>query len=60
MNFTDKKVSVKQAIAILAKSGIEIDDNEAMVAIEFLYLMAKNQNSEDKETVPKPRGESEL
>ena len=54
MNFTDKKVSVKQTIAILAKSGIEVDDNEAAVSIEFLYLMAKNQNREDKETVPKP------
>ena len=54
MNFTDKKVSVKQTIAILAKSGIEVDDNEAAVIIEFLYLMAKNQNREGKETVPKP------
>jgi len=53
-------VSVKQAIAILAKSGIEVDDNEAAVIIDFLYLMAKIRNIKDKETVSKPLGENEL
>lgn len=42
MNFIDKKVSVGGAIAILAKNGIEVDDEEAAVILDFLYLMAKN------------------
>lgn len=60
MNFIDKKVSVRQAIAILAKGGIEVDDNEAMVIVDFLYLMAKNQKKEEKEKTPKPQRENEL
>ncbi len=38
MNFTDKKVSIKRAIAILVKNGIEVDDDEATVIVDFLYL----------------------
>ena len=41
MNFVDKKISVKQAIALLAKSGIQVDGNEATVILNFLYLIAK-------------------
>ncbi len=42
MNFIDKKVSVNRAIAILAKNGIQVDDEETAVILDFLYLMAKN------------------
>ncbi|MFT3949133.1 MAG: hypothetical protein QM763_19365 [Agriterribacter sp.] len=42
MNFIDKKVSVKKAIAILAKNNINVDDDEAAVILDFLYLLAKN------------------
>jgi hypothetical protein len=41
MNFVDKKISVKRAIALLAKNGIQVDDNEATVILNFLYLIAK-------------------
>jgi len=53
MNFTDKKVSVKRAITILAKNGIEVDDDEATVIVDFLYLMAKNYKKEGEEKTPK-------
>lgn len=59
MNFTDKKVSVRRAITILAKNGIEVDD-EATVIVDFLSLMAKNQTKEKMEKTPKPKGEIEL
>jgi len=60
MNFTDKKVSVRRTITILAKNGIEVDDDEAMVIVDFLYLMAKNHTKEKIEKTPKPQGEIEL
>lgn len=42
MNFIDKKVSTKQIIEILKREGIYVDDEEATVILDFLYLMAKN------------------
>jgi predicted amino acid-binding ACT domain protein len=44
MNFIDKKTSVKQAMSILAKNGIQVNDTEASVILEFLYIIAKNYN----------------
>lgn len=58
INFTDKKISVGRAIAILAKNGIKIDDDEARVIVDFLYLMAKNQKvwgREDAKTLRRNR-----
>ncbi len=43
MNFIDKKVSTKQAIEILAHHDIYVDDDEAAVILDLLYLMSKNQ-----------------
>lgn len=60
MNFTDKKVSVKRAIAILAKNGIEVDNDEATVIVDFLYLMAKNYKKYGEEKMRKLKGEIEL
>ncbi|MCD0489968.1 hypothetical protein LPB86_17125 [Pedobacter sp. MC2016-14] len=50
MNYTDKKISDKRAIAILAKNGIQVDDEEAVIILEFLYLVSKNlsKNKEEK------------
>lgn len=42
MNFIERTISVKRAISILAKSGIEVDEKEADVILDFLYLIAKN------------------
>ncbi|NML71515.1 PTS sugar transporter subunit IIBC [Chryseobacterium sp. RP-3-3] len=53
MNFNDKKVSVERAIAILAKNGIQVDDAEVAVILDFLYLMSKNYNKpKDKASKP--------
>ena len=48
MNFIDRKVSVNRAIGMLAKSGIEVDDGEAAVILDFLYLMSKNRNKSEE------------
>ncbi len=53
MNFINKKVSIKQAITTLAKNGIEIDDDEAIVILDFLYLMSKNCNKPKEGKTPK-------
>ena len=42
MNFIDKRVSTKQAIEILTQNGIHVDEDEAAVILDFLYLMSKN------------------
>ena len=42
MNFVERKVSVKRTISILSKNGIEVDEQEAGVILDFLYLIAKN------------------
>mgnify|MGYP006318460175 CR=1 FL=1 len=44
MNFTDKKVSIRRAIAILARNGIEVDDDEANV----IGIMYKTCGVEEK------------
>nr|WP_067062636.1 hypothetical protein [Mucilaginibacter sp. L294] len=41
MNFLDKKIAVKRTVILLAKNGIQVDDNEAIVILNFLYLVAK-------------------
>lgn len=50
MNFIERRVSVNRAIAVLVKGGIEVDDGEAAVILEFLYLMSKNSNTSKEET----------
>jgi len=40
-NFTDKKVSIKRAIAIMAKNNIQVNENEAGIIVDFLYNIAK-------------------
>lgn len=52
MNFIDKKVSVQQTIEILAHHGIHVDDDEAAVILDFLYLISKNHREikEDENT----------
>lgn len=54
MSFIDKKVSVRRAITILAKNGIEVNEGEAKVILDFLYLMAKNHKKRKKEETPEP------
>jgi len=49
MSFIDKKVSDKRAIAILAKNGIQVSEEEAGIILDFLYLVAKNYNKPDED-----------
>lgn len=44
MNFIDKNVSVEQAIIILAKNGVQVNEKEAKNILELLYLVAANYN----------------
>lgn len=46
-NFIDKKISVKRAAAILAQNDIQVDDDEAAVILNFLYVIAKTYNQND-------------
>ena len=41
MNFIEKNVSVEKAIAILSKSGIQVNENEAKIILELLYFSIK-------------------
>ena len=41
MDFVDRKVSNKQTIMLLDKKGIEVNEEDAAVILNFLYLMAK-------------------
>lgn len=42
-NFRDRKVSVGRAVSLLAKSGIQMDDCEAAVVLDFLYQIARTR-----------------
>lgn len=59
MNFSDKKVSVKTSIAILAKNGIQVDEEEAAIILDFLYLIAKNHKRSIKDQNPKEKSNYE-
>lgn len=49
MNFTNRKISVQKSIALLAKNGVQVNEEEAAVILDFLYLMAKNHNKPIKD-----------
>lgn len=44
MNFIDRKISGGKAIALLARKGIDVSDEEAEEILNFLYLIAKIHN----------------
>ncbi|MCI3938587.1 PTS sugar transporter subunit IIBC [Chryseobacterium aahli] len=44
MNFIDRNVSVEQAIIILAKNGVQVNEKEAKIILELLYLVSKSYN----------------
>ena len=50
MAYEDIKEGIKvilqsaEAMSILAKNGIQVDNTEASVILEFLYIIAKNYN----------------
>lgn len=48
--FTDRKVTIDQAMKILRNNGIETNEEQAKEILDFLYLLAKmhrDQNPQD-------------
>ena len=50
-NFKDKRVPVKKAITILAKNNISVNEEEAKVILDLLYLIAKSTRAIEVESV---------
>ncbi|AYM99590.1 PTS sugar transporter subunit IIBC [Chryseobacterium sp. 3008163] len=44
MNFIDRNVSAEQVIIILAKNGVQVNEKEAKIILELLYLLSKSYN----------------
>lgn len=44
MNFIDRNVSAEQVIIILAKNGVQVNEKEAKIILELLYLVLKSYN----------------
>ncbi|RZJ71552.1 MAG: PTS sugar transporter subunit IIBC [Flavobacterium sp.] len=48
MNFIDRRISVNRAIAMLAKNGMEVNDGEAAIILDFLYLISINRKKPEE------------
>ncbi|KQK26207.1 PTS sugar transporter subunit IIBC [Chryseobacterium aquaticum] len=51
MNFIDRNVSVEQAIIILAKNGVQVNEKEAKIILELLYLVSKSYNQPKEKNI---------
>lgn len=43
--FSSKRISVDQAIKILKRNGIQTNEDQAGVILDFLYLIAQTYNN---------------
>jgi hypothetical protein len=43
-SYKERTVPIKQAISVIVRNGIQLDENEAGVILDFLYRMAKTYN----------------
>lgn len=60
-SFTDRKLSPKRAVTILAKNNIEVNDDEAAIILDFLYLIARNYNKlKEHKKMDNHKGKSNL
>ncbi|OCX52008.1 hypothetical protein BEL04_10895 [Mucilaginibacter sp. PPCGB 2223] len=58
-HFKDRSVSVKKAIDILSQNRILVDEEDAAIILDFLYLIAKSSiNIEVKSSRNKPERNS--
>lgn len=48
MNFIEKNVTVEKAITILSKNGIKVNQKEAKIILELLYLVSKNYDNQKR------------
>jgi len=39
--FSNRKVSVNQAVKVLNRNGVQVNEDEAGIILDFLYLIAK-------------------
>ncbi len=46
----DKKVSIKRAIAIMAKNDIQINEDKAAIITDFLYTVARTYSNDKKKS----------
>lgn len=44
MNFIDRNVSAEQVIIILAKNGVQVNEKEAKIILELLYLVSVSKS----------------
>jgi site-specific DNA recombinase len=54
MNFIEKNVSVEKAVIILSKNGIQVDEKEAKIILELLYLVSKNYDKTKEKKILYP------
>lgn len=60
-SFTDRRISLKRAVKILAKSNIEVSDSEAAIILDFLYHVARNYNKQEaRKEISNLKGKSNL
>jgi len=52
MNFIDKNVSVENAVIILSKNGIKVNEKEAEIILELLYLVSKSYDKPKEKKKP--------
>lgn len=45
--FSNRKVSVEKAIKLLRQGGIKVNEDEAVIILDFLYLLASSFKKED-------------
>lgn len=45
--FSSRKVSVDKAIKILRQRGIRVNEDEAIIILDFLYLLASSFKKDD-------------
>ena len=50
--FHYKNVSVEKAVIILSKNGIQINENEAEIILELLYLLSKSYDKPRERKTP--------
>jgi hypothetical protein len=54
MNFIEKNISVEKAVIILSKNGIQVNEKEAKIILELLYLVSKNYDKPKEKKILYP------
>lgn len=54
MNFLERNISVEKAVIILSKNGIQVNEKEAKIILELLYLVSKNYDKPKEKKISYP------